>query len=84
MGITQGLLAASIADAAPEHLRGTAFGLYDFGIGLATLMASTIAGILWTTAGPGAAFGIGAAVAMTAVFLLLLNSNPIVERTGLK
>jgi MFS family permease len=79
MGMTQGLLGASIADAAPKHLRGTAFGLYDCGIGLATLLASTIAGILWAEAGAGAAFGVGAAIAMTAVFLLLLHSNPIVR-----
>jgi MFS family permease len=64
------------------HLRGTAFGLYDFGIGLATLMASTIAGILWAAAGAGAAFGIGAAVAMLAVSLLLLNPKPVVEHAA--
>jgi MFS family permease len=79
MGVTQGLLAASIADAAPKHLRGTAFGFYDFGIGLATFMASTVAGIFWAGAGASAAFGVGAVVAMTALLLLLLHSNPIVE-----
>jgi MFS family permease len=84
MGMTQGLLAASIADAAPRHLRGTAFGLYDFGIGLATLMASTIAGVLWAAAGAGAAFGIGAAVAMTAIFLLLLKPKPVGEPAALE
>jgi MFS family permease len=34
LGVTQGLLGATIADAAPNRLRGTAFGIYDVTIGV--------------------------------------------------
>jgi MFS family permease len=47
MAITQGLLSASVADAAPVTLRGTAFGIYDLVIGAATFTANSAAGGLW-------------------------------------
>jgi MFS family permease len=46
MAVTQGLLAASVADAAPVTLRGTAFGIYDLSVGFATFVASAVAGTL--------------------------------------
>ena len=35
MGMTQGLLATMVADAAPDHLRGTAFGFFNLIAGAA-------------------------------------------------
>lgn len=61
MGITQGLLAALVADAAPAELRGTAFGLFNFASGLALLLAGLVAGFLWELMGPSATFLAGAA-----------------------
>jgi MFS family permease len=61
MGMTQGLLAALVADAAPKALRGTAFGLFNFASGIALLLASLIAGLLWELIGPSATFLAGAA-----------------------
>ena len=52
MGVTQGLLSAAVADAAPEHLRGTAFGVFELITGVATFMASACAGLLWMVEGP--------------------------------
>jgi MFS family permease len=66
MGIIEGLMAAAISDAAPANLRGTAFGLYYFCTGLASLAASVAAGILWAQGGPALTFTIGAAVAVLA------------------
>jgi MFS family permease len=40
LGITQGLLGATVADAASDRLRGTAFGVYDVAIGLTVFVAS--------------------------------------------
>lgn len=60
MGMTQGLLAALVADAAEPELRGTAFGLFNFMSGVAMLLASLIAGVLWQTIGPNATFLAGA------------------------
>jgi MFS family permease len=68
MGLTQGLLAALVADAAPADLRGTAFGIFNFGGGLALLAASVIAGALWDGFGPRATFLAGAAFTAVALF----------------
>ncbi len=67
MGLTQGLLAAMVADTAPERLRGTAFGLFNLMSGGALLIASVIAGMLWDSAGPAATFWAGAAFTAAAL-----------------
>jgi MFS family permease len=74
LGATQGLLGAAVADVAPGRLRGTAFGIYDVAIGIATFAASAGAGLLWTIGGPAAAFGTGAGVAAVAALILLRRS----------
>lgn len=76
MGMTHGLLAASVADAAPDSLRGTAFGIYDLAVGAATFIASAGAGALWLAGGAAASFGTAAAVACAAVLMLLLTPGP--------
>lgn len=63
MGATQGLMAAIVADTAPPDLRGTAFGIFNLVSGLALLLASLIAGLLWDTIGSSATFLCGAAFA---------------------
>jgi len=60
MGLTQGLLAALVADTAPEELRGTAFGVFNLVSGIATLAASIVAGALWDGIGPDGTFLAGA------------------------
>jgi MFS family permease len=70
MGLTQGLLAALVADTAPEELRGTAFGMFNLVSGVAMLAASVVAGALWDVAGPSGTFLAGAA--FTAVALAAL------------
>lgn len=66
LGLTQGLLAAEVADSAPAALRGTAFGLFNLVSGLALLLASLGAGILWDQAGAPLTFSVSAAIAATA------------------
>ena len=70
MGMTQGLLAAMVADAAPQRLRGTAFGLFNLVSGLAMLMASAIAGLLWDRLGAQTTFLAGAGFAAAALAAL--------------
>jgi MFS family permease len=73
MGLTQGLLAALVADTAPPELRGTAFGMFNLITGLAMLAASIIAGGLWDMVGPQGTFLAGAiftAAALAALPLL--------------
>lgn len=66
MGLTQGLFSKLIADAAPPALRGTAFGIFHLVGGGAVLLASVIAGALWSAVGPEATFLAGAAFAALA------------------
>ena len=72
MGLTHGVRAALIAATAPERLRGTAFGLFGLITGLAALIASVLAGLLWDRIGAGATFLTGAAFAATALIAFLL------------
>ena len=72
MGLTQGLLAALVAKAAPAALRGTAFGIFNLASGIAMLAASALAGALWHYAGPAATFLAGAALAAAAAAFTLL------------
>ncbi|MCB1380883.1 MAG: MFS transporter [Alphaproteobacteria bacterium] len=67
MGFTQGLLSTLIADAAPADLRGTAFGLFNFALGVAMLVASVVAGGLWDRYGPPATFLAGAGFTIMAL-----------------
>jgi MFS family permease len=62
-----------VANAAPEHLRGTAFGLFNLGSGLAMLVASVLAGYLWDRLGAPATFYAGAAFAGIAMLMLLVR-----------
>jgi len=61
MGITQGLLATMVADTAPADLRGTAYGFFNLMSGIAMLVASIIAGLLWDQFGASFTFYAGAA-----------------------
>ncbi len=73
MGITQGLLATMVADTAPEDLRGTAYGFFNLVSGVAMLIASGIAGLLWDRIGAPATFLAGAAVCLVALIALALQ-----------
>jgi MFS family permease len=66
MGFTQGLLSKLVADNAPPELVGTAFGLFNLVSGGALLLASVIAGALWSRFGAPATFMAGAAFAALA------------------
>ena len=72
MAFTQGLLSKLVADTAPADLRGTAFGVFNLVSGGAVLLASVIAGSLWSAFGASATFIAGAAFAVLAVIGLLL------------
>jgi MFS family permease len=71
MGFTQGSFAALIADTAPPELRGTAFGVFNLVTGLALLLASVVAGLLWDRIGPQGTFLAGAAFALVALLGLM-------------
>ena len=72
MALTQGIFSRMIADSAPEHLRATSFGAFWFVTGIATLLASVLAGNLWDSAGSSAVFFSSAAIAAAALAMLSL------------
>ena len=75
MGMTQGLLAAMVADTSPADLRGTAFGFFNLVSGVALLAASAIAGLLWDRLGPSWTFYAGAGFSLVALVGLGLRGR---------
>ncbi|MCX8017203.1 MAG: hypothetical protein N2690_04805, partial [Rhodocyclaceae bacterium] len=73
MAMTQGLLAAMIADTAPAELYGTAYGLFNLASGLAMLIASVLAGFLWDRLGAPYTFLAGALFAVLSLAVLGLH-----------
>jgi MFS family permease len=81
-GLTEGVEKALVADYAPSHLRGSAFGLYHLVVGLGALPASVAFGLVLKQYGAEAAFGMGAGLALLAsVMLSLLAINPVRKAT---
>jgi len=71
MAFTQGLLSKLVADIAPTELLGTAFGIFNLVSGVALLLASVIAGTLWSAFGASFTFLAGAVFAAVAAIGLL-------------
>ena len=72
MALTQGIFARMIADSAPEDLRATSFGAFWFVSGIASLLASLGAGLLWDRDGSSATFLASAGMAALAFAMLSL------------
>lgn len=70
MGLSQGLLATLIADTAPSHLKGTAFGAFNLVTGLLVLCGNVAAGAVWDAHGATATFLLGAGLSVLSFFVL--------------
>jgi predicted MFS family arabinose efflux permease len=77
MALSQGLLAKLIADHAPAHLRGSAFGVFNLATGLSLLFASVTAGLVWEQVGSVATFLVGAGLAGLASVLVIATQKLI-------
>jgi MFS family permease len=75
MAMTQGLLAAMVAETAPPDLHGSAFGFFNLVSGVAVLVASALAGLLWDQWGPTATFLAGALLAALAAGALAIRRS---------
>ena len=84
MALTQGLLAALVSATAPADLRGTAFGVFNLGCGVALLVASALAGLLWDAFGPAFTFYAGAGFTAMALagWLLLRRGLPALAKAA--
>ncbi|NJD18849.1 MAG: MFS transporter, partial [Gemmatimonadetes bacterium] len=78
MGLVGGAAKALVADLVAPELRATAFGTYDAVVGLLSLPASLLAGLLWqgfrgwSGFGPSAPFAFGAAMAAVGALMLVV------------
>ncbi|WP_336622834.1 MFS transporter, partial [Staphylococcus epidermidis] len=70
MGLSQGILAALVADTSPASYRGTAYGLFNLLSAGALLLASGIAGVLWDQFGPKLTFIASAAFSLAGLLVL--------------
>jgi MFS family permease len=69
---TEGVARAWIADTLPGRAAvGTAYGIFFLATAAASLVASIVAGVLWTYVSPRAPFVVGAAAALLALVFLL-------------
>jgi MFS family permease len=75
MGITQGLLATMVADTAPADLRGTAYGFFNLVSGIAMLVASGLAGLIWDRLGAAFTFYTGGVFCIVALAALAWRPN---------
>ena len=72
---TEGVARAWVADYAPPRALGTAFGVFSAATGAGLLVASVVAGVLWSSVSPSAPFWLGAAAAAAALALLTLAAR---------
>jgi MFS family permease len=71
-GLSEGVARAYVADLVPEESRGTAYGIFHGVVGITLLPASILAGWLWQTISPSAAFYLGAILSAIAIIALLV------------
>ena len=79
-GLTEGTERAMVADLVRRERRGTAFGWYNLAIGIGSLPASLLFGLVWDRFGPARAFEVGAALAFAAATVLLMVAGPHRQR----
>lgn len=72
LGCTQGLFAALITDVTSAPIRGTAFGIFNLVTGIAMLIASVGAGLLWDNFSSTLMFSTGAVIAGSALAVLII------------
>jgi MFS family permease len=77
MAMTQGLLATMVADTAPADLRGTAYGFFNLLSGVALLLASGVAGLLWDRFGASFTFAAGTVFCVLALGLLMVRPSEL-------
>ncbi len=71
-GCTEGSAKALVADVVDAEHQGTAYGVYNMVVGVTLLPASLLAGYLWQTVSPAAAFYFGGTTALVAALGLLI------------
>jgi len=76
IALTDGVGKAFITDLVPEERRATMLGTYGTLTGIAALIASVAAGVLWDHVSAAAPFVLGAGAALAAAVLMLMALPP--------
>lgn len=79
--LTEGVERAFLADIVPQEYRGSAYGVYNFAIGISALPASLLFGYLWEKFSYQTAFFTGAVFSILALFLFILTQSKEKIRT---
>ncbi len=79
IGITQSILAVFLADACPQDLRGTGFGLFHLVNGICLIIANTLSGWIWSEFDPPLMFYTSATIALFSSLVL-----PFINKTSPK
>ncbi|PWU15887.1 MAG: MFS transporter [Bdellovibrio sp.] len=72
LALTQGTLAAMVADTCPVERRGTAYGLFNLVSAAALFVASAQAGVLWDYGGARLTFSVGAVLSFMSLIVFLI------------
>ncbi|WP_320047103.1 MFS transporter [uncultured Ilyobacter sp.] len=76
-GFTEGTQKAMVADMINrEEYRGSAYGIYNFVIGIGSLPASIIFGLIWNIYGSSTAFFTGSGLALVSVLTISFVKTP--------
>lgn len=78
--LTEGAERTLVADFAPTEVRGQAYGLFHFIVGMGMLPASLLFGALWQWGGASVAFLTGAGLALLASLLFWAWVRPVSQR----
>ncbi len=84
VALTEGVTKAYISKLVPHEILASTFGIYQTSMGIATLIASSVAGVLWTNYGPRTPFYYGSLMALLAATLFLLLSKKIITLNKLE
>ena len=72
MGTTQSVLVSMISDTIPQYIRGTAFGIFYFMLGICILVSSWFAGPIWSEYGHDMLFNVSAFISLISCGLLFV------------
>ena len=75
-GFTEGIEKALVGDMVGKDIRGLAYGFYNFAVGIASLPASILFGLVWKFSGFKTAFIMGAGFSLIALVMLIFLRVP--------
>jgi MFS-type transporter involved in bile tolerance (Atg22 family) len=82
MGTHEAIMRSAIADITPYYKRGTSFGMFNTGYGLALLFGSALMGWLYDIGQIGVIIGFTCVVEVIAVFVFIWMMRYVQKRSG--